>query len=474
VLKFVQLLAKFSLCADNQSMAPDFSYVRSVGDAYIDFFLSPDAMTLTADFYPANAGRLHLVESEVVWFLTSKGITHGLNKRNLQEAIYECNTTYKVLKEVVIAQGTPPKKEVPAYWRLEPGLFQEQHHDEKQKIDYKEMSPFIIVHANQLLARAVAPVPGELGYNVRGEAIPYGKKDIVKLLPGNNTFISHGSAYAKISGRLVQEKSYFHVVDFLELEEVGYATGHIQFPGHVLIRKGVLEGFRVWVGQDLRVYSTLDASDVFVHENLEVKGGILGRFRGLVRVGKDLNADFVENAKVEVLGSVFLRKHILHSEVAVKGDLTTGENSKVITSLLMVKGNCELWEVGTPNAAAKVVVGVDFVVKRKFDTVQLSILNLQNQRNALRIIANPDEKTRQRLAQIERELEILVEKMNALNHEMIKPDSKLIARGHIYPSSIIELGHVSMQVKETLHNKMFRLSEDGKNLIIESITPEKK
>ncbi len=455
-------------------MVTEFSFLGSKGDARIDFHLSDDAMNLTADFYPPEAGRLFLVQSQVEAFLADKGIVHGIQSRELQRAIYECNTEKKHLENVVVAVGTPPKKEVPAYWRLEPGLFQERSQTPEGKIDYKEWSPYIVVHANQLLARAVAPKPGELGYNVRGEAIPYGKKDVVKILPGRNTYIHGGEAYAKISGRLIQDRTYFHVDDALEVEEVGYATGHIKFPGHVLVKNGVLEGFKVWVGQDLKVNATLDATDVYVHGNLEVKGGVLGKMRGLVRVGGDFNADFAENAKIDVLGNAFIRKTILHSEVMVNGDFSMGESGKVLASLLMVRGNCELAEVGNPTRGARIVVGIDFVLKRKADALQLVMIDLENQKIALKSLPNPDQTALARLELLEKELAAHVQQYNDLNVKMVNNEAALKVSGHVHPSSIIELGHVVYEVREPLHRKVFRLSPDGHSIKLENLPVDKK
>lgn len=431
-------------------------------------------MTLSADFYPAEAGRLHLVQSQIEAFLAEKGIVYGIQTKTLQQAIYECNTGKKHLENITVAVGTPPKKEVPAYWRLEPGLFQEKHLTPDGRIDYKEWTPYIIVYANQLLARAVAPRPGELGYNVRGEAIPYGKKDVVKILPGRNTLIRGGEVYAKISGRLVQDRSYFHVDDALEVDEVGYATGHIRFPGHLLVKNGVLAGFKVWVGQDLKVNATLDATDVYVHGHLEVKGGVLGKGRGLVRVGGDFHADFAENAKIDVLGSGFIRKTILHSEVLVNGDFSMGDNGKVLASLLMVRGNCDVSEVGNATRGARIVAGIDFVLKRKADALQLTLIDLENKKFAIKSMHNPTEYDLNRLERIEAELADSLQQYNELNIKMVNHQAVLKVTGHVYPSSIIELGHVVLEVREALHRKQFSLSEDGHSIRIENIPADKR
>lgn len=455
-------------------MTPDFSYLGSAGDAHIDFHLSEDGMTLTADFYPAQEGRLHLVSAQVEAFLAEKGIVHGVLLKELQRAVYECNTSRQVLQGVVIARGTPPKKEVPSYWRLEPGLFQERGVTPDGKIDYREWSPYVVVHAHQLLARAVAPKPGELGYNVRGEAIPFGKKDVVRLLPGRNTVVHHGEAYAKIAGRLVQDRSYFHVDDSLEVDQVGYATGHIRFPGHVLVKSGVLDGFRVWVGQDLKVMTTLDATDVYVHGNLEVKGGILGKHRGLVRVGGNLNADFAENVKIDVLGDAFVRKTILHSEVLVKGEFSMGEGGRILASVVMSRGDCTIAEVGNPSTGARVAVGIDFVQKRKADALKVAITDLENQRLALLTLPIQDDVVRQRISEAEEKLAHLVSQYNDLNKSMVNSAAVLRVPGRVHASSVIEMGHVSMEVRDTLQHKQFRLSEDGHSILVQNLDPPKR
>lgn len=452
-------------------MEPDFSYPSGPQDARIDFFLSEDRLTLTADFFPASPkGRL-LVFSEVESFLHSQGVEHGLLKRELQEAIRLCNTTRQPQRQVVVARGTPPEKEVPAYWRLESGLFQD-HRAQEGRVDWKEWSPFVIVREHQLLARAIAPRPGKDGMTVLGQPIPHGKKEVTFLLPGRNTLLHGGEVYAKISGRLVQDRQYFHVDDYLEVEEVGWATGHIRFPGHVLVRRGVMEGFRLWAGGDLRVGETLDATDVYAHGNLQVKGGILGKGRGLVRVGGKLEADWIENARVDVLGGAVVKKAILHAEVLINGDLMMGESGKVVQSYVCVKGDCHLAELGTDAGPARLTVGVDFVLKRRTGVLQLALTELENTLRALEALPAEDPEVQRRLAEVRQDMERKLAELNELRQAMIKPDSVLRVSGTIHVGSIVEIGAAVMEIRERMSRKQFRLGSDG-HVVVEDLSPRR-
>ncbi|GEM_PF-4542378 len=455
---------------DNVLMDPTFSYLRQEGDSYVHFFLTDGDMILKADFHPATVGGMLLVGAELEETLRAEGISQGIMVQNIQEAVFGCNTSKKIIEKVLVAEGTLPVKEVPSYWRLQPELFENVQWElmGNQRLDYKEIQPFAVVHAHQVLAHAIVPKPGQNGITVKSVKIPFGKKDIVKLLPGRNTLVHNGVAYAKISGRMIQEGGYFHLDDYLEVENVDYTTGHIEFPGHMTIRHRVLEGFRVHVGGDLKINDTLDATDVYVKKNLFVHGGILGRKEGLLRVGGNLQTDFLENTQTEILGSADIKKAVLHSEVLVNGDFSMGEAGKIISSHLSVKGNCDIHQIGNESNGARVTVGVDFVLRRKSDRLKAKIVLLETEKLEYEAHKIREPTLQKKIDEIHGLLGPLVEEMNALNTTMIKRDSILRVKGALFSGAVIEIGFATLEVKENMNSRQFSLSEEGHSIVMEA------
>jgi uncharacterized protein (DUF342 family) len=95
-----------------------------------------------------------------------------------------------------------------------------------KNVDHKDVKPFVLVKRGELLARAIPPVQGEVGFTVTGKELPPEKKDIVFLKPGDKCLYNHGKVLAGITGRFTMEQDVFNISDELILENgVNYATG---------------------------------------------------------------------------------------------------------------------------------------------------------------------------------------------------------------------------------------------------------
>lgn len=86
--------------------------------------------------------------------------------------------------------------------------------------------------------------------------------------------------------------------EVLEIDDdVDYKTGHINFPGDVIIRGEVKDGFKVHSRGSIFCAKTLDASEVISGKDLIVQQGIIGRNKGIIQVEGKLKATSAGSGK---------------------------------------------------------------------------------------------------------------------------------------------------------------------------------
>ena len=447
------------------------------GAASVNLYLAADEMSLWGDFHPPSKadGRL-LTYAEIAEALGNLNLT-GILERALQEAIFVCNTEKRNVPRVLIAQGRLPKGTRPAYLKLEPQLYAHHFPSEKIAVDFKEYSPFIIVKKGELLARAHPAREGTPGFTVLGKEIPAGKKEVKILKPGPHTIFVRGKVFAGLAGRFVLEGDVFDVSDTLEIKDgVDYSTGHVIFPGNISISGIVQSEFKLVSGGSITVKDTLDASEVICKRDLTCHGGIIGKKPGIVRVGHQLSSLFVENAQIEVLGTVQIQKAILQAKIFCNGIFQAPE-AKFVSSFLMSKGNAVIGQLGNEHGSSHVVIGKDFVVYRRLE--QLREQYQSEEEHLFQLKSRLESTQGGRFADYEKQirdrLSELVEEMNHFTENLFNPEPvTLTVLGEIYPGTLIEMGFAQYPVVSLMKGKLFRLSEDKKTILAEKASKNKE
>ncbi len=443
------------------------------GGAKVDVFVAEDGMKAWGMFSPptSDSGQL-LVFTDIIDALQNKGIVAGFQDRSIQEAIFRCNMEKRAVAQVPLAVGVVALKERPAFLKLETHIY--DHHFDKQRavqVDFKEYTPFVIVKKGELLARAVLPQAGKTGMTIFGQETPSGKKDVKILKPGPHTLFAHGKVFARMAGRFVLENDNFDISDLLEIAGgVDYSTGNLVFPGSIVVKGVVQDGFKIVAGGSITVQETLDASEVMCRTDLTCTGGIIGKKPGLVRVGGNVKALFIENCQMDVLGNVHISKSLLHTRLYVNGSLSFDDGGKVVSSSVTVKGNLTCGQLGNENGPCHVVAGTDFVVLRKMEAIRAKYKEVEEELFKLR--SRPHEGAKgsppEGEAELKKTMEGLVAEMNQLTPLLFSASEPVIrVAGMIHEGTVIEMGYALLQIDEKMKAKTFRLSPDKKAIMVE-------
>lgn len=435
----------------------------------INITFSPDDYNAYADFYPGNGEGSELTMLFAKSVISEAGVKKGVNWDIVNSTIDYCNKSKKSKKDVKIATGTAPISEVPAHWNLLDKFFQHAmgFSDSILKVDYKEVSKFIMVKKGELLAINDTGREGVNGLSVKGKFIPFKKKKIVQFTNGKNTVEQEGRLYAATSGRYeVSDSRDIHINEVLHIEgNVDYSTGNISFGKDVIIEGEVKDGFKVAVGGSLLCKSNLDASDILCRKNLTVEKGIIGRGTALIRVGGYIESKFVENCHLESKSGVNIEKSIMNSDVFTLGHLNLADKGSIVSSNIYCELGVKVFNIGklgSPNS--EVSIGYSFIDKRSIDSIKQRLEVLEGKLKLLNKL--PDyRKTDKKLELIKQITEVIERGRNELDNKLknlyTHPDATVTVLGTVFPGNIIKISGTKYTITEEKHKVKFYLNEES-------------
>ncbi len=461
-------------------------------DARAEVTLSADGMQAMVTLRPAGKRGRQLSERYLDHVLEGAGVTYGVDRHALVEAMQACNAG-RAVENCVIARGKSPTPDKPQQLVLRPrpaegsggsggsgesgksGEAGNQNSAESEPLDYRSRSPYVVVKRGEELAFTRSFEPGRDGQSVRGELVLRGTQAAPQLQAGRNTVSEGGRVFAACSGRFVTDGTQFWVEDTLEIAgDVDYTTGHINFPGNVVITGLVKDRFRVWAGGDLECHGTLDAFEVFCKGMLKARGGIIGRGQGLVRVVGDIAAKFIENSVVESKSSVSIAGGILKSRVYCLGELRTGKRGRIIGSEVRAGGSILCNQLGNDaQTPTTVVAGVNFIAERKLQKLRERREELLEELSQLdrRIALSPTPRRERRRAELARVLELLAAQVGELSEQAVaNGEAQIAVEGRVYPGVTVVIGTACYVVGEPLKRVRFAVDAGTGGVTYENLS----
>lgn len=198
--------------------------------------------------------------------------------------------------------------------------------DDDAAVDYKKATMIGSVQPGQQLAVAHPPVPGKMGVTIQGKTIPSRNGKPVILRCGANVDLdeSTGTYVALEQGRPVLEGSVLSVLPVYEVSgDIDYSTGHVTFGGSVLVHGNVQDGFNI-TARDVEVNGVVGASEIRAKGNVTINGGVNGKNKAFIEAGGVVCAKYVNQARVESVGDVKIRRELINSTVWTRGRVTAG------------------------------------------------------------------------------------------------------------------------------------------------------
>lgn len=298
--------------------------------AYIQLS-GPDEASVTAD--------------EIKQVLTRNKIEYGVIDYRVIQGILKYDSVRK--KPFMVAEGRAPKpgRDASVKYFFELECPKTGHIKQNGRVDFRDKGKIPHVREGDLLAEKTSLVPGESGMDVFKRLIPAVKcRDIrLRSVKGARLSSDKQKVYAGKEGRPVLTfGGKLSVVSEITISgDVCLKTGHIDYPGNVIVSGAVCEGFRVR-GHDVRAKEIFGAQ-VDTSGSVRVSGGIVG---AEIRCRCNVTAKFIRDSRICAYGNVFVEKEIIDSEVLAGGSCHVAKG-KIISSDVSARQSIKAVDIGT-------------------------------------------------------------------------------------------------------------------------------
>lgn len=295
--------------------------------------IAADAMRATLDIFAFSARGQPVSAAHVLAVLQAHGVVAGVEPGAISTALAEA-AAGEPLAAVPVAHGKAASEGKDGQFSL--------HHRGNAvgqllphgRIDFHERDYPWNVRCGDPVGYLKDADPGQDGFTVRGERIAAAPVQSVVLNLDGVQRGAHGKLAADHDGVLFVDGHHVSVAQLLAVEsDVGSLTGNIdsQIPVHV---KGhVIAGYQVKSGKGVIVEHNVEDAVVRAGGSVVVKGGIRGH-ASEVFSPHDVQAGFIENARVFANGDITVRTSVLNSTLSANGSITVGGKNAPSGSLM--------------------------------------------------------------------------------------------------------------------------------------------
>ena len=244
----------------------------------------------------------HFTISELKAMLKEKGIVYGIKEDQLELA------TEGSVKEILIAEGKAPVKDIPSEVKLffTPTQIMFPEPDSKEKVDYKNLFRISNVNAGDKIAEIVPEVIGEDGINILGTVI---KRDYIRKMPintSNGCKVEDNNIIAIIDGKAHIANRNVSVNPIYTIESVNMNTCNIKFYGDIEVYNSVDDNMSVKAGGSLDVSQNVNTSSVVTGGEITILGNAINSkiLSGQIDIRKKEYSDVLVEFKDIVLNMI--------------------------------------------------------------------------------------------------------------------------------------------------------------------------
>ena len=437
---------------------------------YYDFEMAPDAMWARARFYPASDTGSRMTLEEFKKDMEFRTVKFGLQEK-LLAAHFASKGRYNqwlpVVKGKPARQGTDARIE----YFFNTDLRARPEIKEDGSVDFFNLNVVNKCKKGEVLAKIIPADEGDPGMNILGTVIK--PREVKKALfkHGNNMEISEDrlTLTSTVDGHVMLVGGSVFVNNVYTVQDVGVATGNIDFDGSVQIQGNVASNFSVKSGGDIIVDGVVEGAKLEAAGNVVIAKGMNGRGTGTIKAGGNVISKFFENATVEAEGYV-QTESILHSTIASNCDITvTGKKGFIAGGHVQAKEKVDAKTLGSNMGADTIIeVGASPAVKKEFAEVNKAIKEITaDLKQAQPILENFAAKKAKgarfnelQLKEIKQTSSLVETRKKELeeNNKRMEELQKLFdptnpgsvyVRGEVYPGTTIVIGELSMNVQSS-------------------------
>lgn len=378
---------------------------------------------------PPRRGGNDVTEESVLSALDKNGIVYGIDKF----AVKMIKQRKPYFKLIEIAAGTEPQNGTNG---TVTELFSRENRtidlkeDKNGQVDYKELNVIKSVRKGETIAEITLPTAATDGIQVTGETVKGTDGQYPKIHCGKNTSVSadRTKIIADIDGEIFFEDGKFCVKKQLVIEQdIDSSIGNIDFPGDLIIRGNVKEGFTVKAEGDLEIKGYVEAATLKANGNITIEQGVNGGQSGLIDAGGSVKCQYLQYCTVIAKGNVVVDQ-ILGCDISTEGIVkVTGPKGKIAGGKIFGGLGIEAKSIGgeNSNGLTTVIVGMTSAYvdqKKKYQSeleeVETGITKLRQNINYMKSLGDQLNAARKAfLDKLVFQLNVRnVQKNNILNH----------------------------------------------------------
>ena len=461
---------------EGQVTVPLEPAAEAVTDGHLELVVARDEMLVHASFHaPSGDGKPLLLE-KVQEAIDGVRITTGVDWPAIRSCLLTCNEDRIDVPDVVVARGKAPVEETPPWLVLSDRLVspQKETPETAARVDFKELSLFTLVKKAEELAILMPKQPGAMGQTVRGNAVAFGRRRIPFPRPGKNTAWDGGRVIASCDGRFQVTADSFWVDEVLDiLGDVDLRVGNIDFPGDVVIRGEIRDGFTVKAGKSILCTGVIGAARIECGGDLVSQRGIVGREKAVIKAGGAVEAKFLEGCALDADGPVRVRTSILGSTVHTKDRLEMGERGIIIGGIIKAQNGVLAAQIGTERGPrTEIHCGIDFRVEQKLVWIRDRNIALAFKLREIDAKMKTGPKVREVLSPLREKIKAAIHQLNESARALVSgldrnEGADVSVRGSVHPGTYIEICHVSYFVTRPRSFLSFRLDK-AQGKVVES------
>lgn len=408
-------------------------------------------------------------KDEILEFLDENGVIFGIDDNNINALI-----ATKTNKATLVASALMPIKGEDAIISYNYDVSKKINlvQDENGNIDFKSLNWFSQVRAGDLVATKIPAQKGIDGKNIKGEAIIASPGKDLSFLVGKNIQVNSTSdmAIAKIDGILEIINDKIDINEILRISgDIDTSVGNINFIGDIFVQGDIKSGFKVEAGGSLNVEGVIESSDIFVGNDLIVKGGIKGSDTTKIVVNGAIICKFIENANIFVHSDINT-DFIIHSNIISGGKLVLkGKKSVIAGGELVVRDSITTSVIGS-HMGTKTDISLGVNIEQEASLLEKKSLldKLNKDLNKIKPIIDTgkemmsigamDPKRKETFSHSMQEYSDILEKINLVSSQLKEIENEiskyrfsyLIAKDTIYPGVSVTILRYSKYINDFL------------------------
>ncbi len=337
----------------------------AVGEDSIRVIVSKDHMAAEM-LIPGDFARTMLTEQVCLGALQQSGVEIKENViETVKQMLANVPPAGEEYRQVLVAGVLPQHgKNGSIEWRVsEPGETEktegEDAGDDEQAVSHYDRSAYIVVKAGDIIGVVIEPTTGVDGRDVLGATVAaMDGKPVALKLDDSVMRNASGELVAQANGILHRDLPSITVQQVLEVTGyVDFSTGNIDFTGDVNIREGIRDCFVVNATGNVEVKGLIEAATIECGGDLIAHGGMAGRERGYVNIGRNLTAKYLDNIQGEIEGDLEIQREAINCDLIVHGAIISPRGT-IIGGKVGVTGAVEVTALGSgAGVATELVLG---------------------------------------------------------------------------------------------------------------------